>query len=694
MIVQTAQNIRHLQLTKRRIAVISIGFLFWAVIIGLRLVHYQVFKHQEMIALAERQQQRTIKTSPKRGAILDTKGRELACSLEVTSIYVAPSEIKTPAEIAPPLAKILDLNLETVLARLTSRRVLVSLKRKVSEKEANEVKALNLPGIHFVTETKRFYPKDELAASVLGFVGLDDDGFAGVERQYDRHIQGRDGYVFVEADAYGKPFARYEKQAEIGQSLVLTLDEQIQFRTEKALREGATSLGARGGVAIVMKPKTGEILAMANLPAFNPNQPINDSKELHNQRRNRAIEDAYEPGSVFKIVTYSAALEAGLIKPEDKIDCQGGMITIADHTIRDGGHYGLLTASEAMEVSSNVAAIKVGRRLGKDLLLETINRFGFGQATNVGLPGESPGFVGGTAHWSDASFGALPIGYQVGVTPLQLIAAMAAIANNGEWVQPHILKHITATTGDIIYKPKIETRRVIKEKTAQTMKNMLEGVVVRGTAKHAQLDGYSAAGKTGTAHKYDNAKHRYAENRYFASFAGFAPINNPAIAVLVVIDEPRLGMHHGGQAAAPIFKEIAQMALSSLSIPPDNPDRTPSGFDKPEVIEDDIMEEYEEIPLDTQPMLKATNNTTSTNIENDNSKNEAKIAVVSVSAGNGGLVMPDLIGQGIRTALARTKELDLKLTFEGLGDVAEQYPAAGTAVAAGTSCHVVLKKRH
>jgi cell division protein FtsI/penicillin-binding protein 2 len=686
MIGQAAQTVQQFQLTRRRILVAGLLFLVWAILIGARLIHYQVFRHKQMVVLAERQQQRTIKTSPKRGSILDSKKHELACSIEVESIYVAPNEIRNAQAIVRSLSAILGLEEDMVLSRLTSNKVLVSLKRKVSEQEAEQIKALNFEGIHFITETKRFYPKDDLAAYVLGFVGMDEEGFAGVERQYDRHIQGDPGYVFIETDARGKPFSRYEKAASVGQSLVLTIDEQIQFRTEKALRETVKELKARSGVAIIMNPKNGEILAMATMPGFNPNERVADDAELREQRRNRAVEDAYEPGSVFKIVTYSAALDAGLIEPEGRIDCQGGMITIAGHTVRDGGRYGLLTASEALEVSSNVAAIKLGRQLGKERLLDAITRFGFGRQTGVGLPGESPGFVGGLSRWSDSSYGALPIGYQVSVTPLQLVAAASAVANGGEWVQPHILKYIASTTGDIIYQPPVETRRVVKEKTADTMKKMLEGVILRGTAKRAQLDGYSAAGKTGTARKYDHATGYYSESRYYATFCGFAPVKDPEVAVIVMIDEPPLGIHHGGQAAAPLFKEIAEMALHSLGVPPDSLNDGKQS-DKPFVVESDIPEEYEN-QFDEEKFEKAVDKAGRVESVDD----WKAVKVLSFSSGNGGLVMPDLRGQGVRTALQRCKDLGLKLDFDGLGKVVEQQPSPGTAVAPGTICRVLLKR--
>ncbi|MBI4853523.1 MAG: PASTA domain-containing protein [Acidobacteria bacterium] len=734
MIGKTPQAINPLSAVKKRTIFFCVVLALWAIGVEARLVQYQIFKHEQMANFAERQQQRTIKTTPKRGSIFDRKGRELARSLEVDSVYVAPNEIKDPDILAKSLSQILSLSEDLVLSRLTAKKVLVSLKRKITDEEAkilrSEIESKKITGIHFVTETKRFYPKDEVGAYVLGFVGIEEDGAAGVERQYDRHIQGRSGFVSVETDAHGRPFGRFEKQPEIGQSLVLTIDEQIQFRTEKALHEAVANVGAKGGTAIIMKPKTGEILAMANLPGFNPNLPITKGDELKN-RRNRAVEDAYEPGSVFKVITYSAAIDSGLLKPTDQIDCQGGAITIAGHTIKDGGRYGTLTVGEAIEVSSNVAAIKTGRKLGKDLLLESIKNFGFGKPIGAGLPGESPGFVGGTKNWSEASFGALPIGYQVGVTPLQILAAVSVVANNGEWIQPHILKQIVSTTGDVVFQTEPEHRRVISKSTAEAMKTILEGVVVKGTAKKARLDGYSAAGKTGTAHKYDPATGRYAPTRYYASFCGFAPVNNPEIAVIVVIDEPRLGLHHGGQAAAPAFKQIAEMALRTLNIAPDEINSDYPESDKPLIIdehlpiEDDFgMEEFNSPEIQeilakyqsTNSLTETDNqlNLSSKNISTDktgkNSKNvpelkgsalsnressdtkESRVAILTFSEGDGSLVMPDLRHQGMRTALQRCRELGLKVTFQGSGEVVEQFPAPGTAISPGAECKVVLQK--
>lgn len=729
MINYRQQPLQNEQKTSRHIWIIGVCFIVWAAIVAARLVQYQVFKHDQIVSLAEKQQQRMIKTSPKRGSIFDSQGRELASSLEVESIYIAPSEVHSPQSMVRALARILSMSEDTVLARLTAKKVLVNLKRKISEEESKRIKELNFEGLHFVNETKRFYPKDDLAAYILGYVGIEEDGFAGVERQYNRHIQGSSGYVYVETDAHGRPFGRYEKQSEIGQSLYLTIDEQIQFRTEKALQQAVENVGAKGGVAIVMRPKTGEILAMTNLPGYNPNDPITNGVDLHEQRRNRAIEDSYEPGSVFKLVTYSAALEEQLLKPDTMIDCQGGSITIAGHNIKDGGHYGTVPVSKAVEVSSNVAAIKTGKLLGKDRLISAIKNFGFGKTTGVGIPGESPGFIGGTKNWSDASYGALPIGYQVGVTPLQILAAFSSVANDGVWVQPHILKQIVSTTGEVVMQPEVKLRRVVTKKTSGMMKDILQGVVVNGTAKLAKLDGYSAAGKTGTAHKFDSATGRYAANRYYASFCGFAPVNNPEIAVIVVIDEPRLGSHHGGQAAAPGFKLIAEATLQLLNVAPDEVNTDYPGTPKPDKLNDPLpLEEDMNFDDDDQVLADATvpaftpleaenpivtssatpkvndvlkhKVTTTSSVEEpvtpkpieDKPPKPRPVAVYTVSEGNGSIVMPQLKGEGIRSALQRCKELGLKLTFEGVGEVITQEPAAGTAIWPGDKCHVTLKK--
>lgn len=683
--------IQNLRLIKRRTLVIALCFLAWAGIITYRLAYFQIVKHHEMAGMAERQQQRTIKTTPKRGSIVDRNGNELALSVEVDSIYAAPDEIPR-AEIermAKELAGILRLEVVTVKSRLTSDKVLVSLKRKVSDEESAKIKALGYKGIHFVKETKRFYPKDTLAAYILGYTGLDEEGFSGVERQFASQIGGKPGYVVVEKDAHGRPFDRFEKQSELGQSLMLTIDEQIQFRTEKILNDAVKSSRAKGGVVIVMKPQTGEVLAMASTPGFNPNEPVKSPDEVRTKRRNRAIEDAYEPGSVFKLVTYSAAIESGILRPTDSIDCQGGAIEVAGHIVKDGGRYGVISVAKALEVSSNVAAIKIGRRLGKERLLSFIDRFGFGRSTGVGLPGESPGYVGGTKKWSDASFGALPLGYQVIATPLQIAAAFAAIANGGEWVQPHVLKSVMTPNGEVVHEASPVRRRIISTKTADIMKGILEGVVLNGTAKKALLEGYTAAGKTGTSRKFDRSLGRYSDTRYFATFCGFAPVDKPEIVVLVMIDEPPLGMHHGGQASAPVFKQVAEMVLRTLGVPPNTV--TPIELPDRVVVAD---EDYSDETEAQQVLLSQSTSGVPEYIQRAsyNMLKSKPVVTTLTSDPAGGLIMPDLRGQGVRTALQQCKELGINLDFTGNGEVVEQVPAPGATIFPGESCHVVLRK--
>ncbi len=684
--VNAIQNIR---LIKRRTFIIGLCLTLWAGIIAYRLVHFQIVKHHELAEKAERQQQRTIKTSPKRGSIVDRNGSELALSVEVDSIYVAPDEVPRAdtERMAKELARILKLEVDTVKSRLTSNKVLVSLKRKVTDEESAKIKALGYKGIHFIKETKRFYPKDTLAAYILGYTGLDEEGFSGVERQFASQIGGKAGYVVVEKDARGRPFDRFEKQSELGQSLMLTIDEQIQFRTEKILNDAVKSSRAKGGVIIVMKPQTGEVLAMASTPGFNPNEPVKNPDEVRTRRRNRAIEDAYEPGSVFKLITYSAAIESGVLRPTDSIDCQGGAIEISGHIVRDGGHYGVLSVAKAVEVSSNVAAIKTGRRLGKERLLSFIDRFGFGKPTGVGLPGESPGYVGGTKKWSDASFGALPLGYQVIATPLQIAAAFATVANGGEWVQPHILKRVMSPTGETIHETTPVRRRVISPKTAEVMKGILEGVVLNGTAKKALLEGYTAAGKTGTSRKFDRSIGRYSDTRYFATFCGFAPVDRPEIVVLVMMDEPPLGMHHGGQASAPVFKQVAEMVLRTLGVPPN----TVTPIKLPVMVAEEDYSDETEAQLLSQEVGEVVELVEPRRASYNLLKSRPVVTTLTSDTG-GGLMMPDLRGQGIRTAMEQCKELGINLDFTGMGEVVEQVPAPGATIFPGESCHVILRK--
>src|SRR5207302_3765892 len=393
-------------------------------------------------------------------------------------------------------------------------------------------------------------------------VGTEVIGLSDVEQYYNEKIRGEAGKVYLERDRERRAFESYEVQSHPGQTVVLTIDQTIQYRTEQALSAAVDRAHAKSGTAIVMDPRTGEILALANAPTFDPNQPAANSAEA---RANSALQSIYEPGSTFKIVAYSAAIEKGLVKPDDKIDCQAGSITVAGRLIHDGHSYGVLTVADALAQSSNVGAIKLGLLVGNESMYDYMKRLGFGSRTGIDLTGESPGILRSLNRWQPSSIGSLAMGQEIGVTPLQMAAAYCVLANDGMLVKPHVVRELRSTDGTVVFQAKPESRRALKPETTQALRNMLEGVTLRGTARKAQLDGYTAAGKTGTAQKIDPKTHAYSATKYIGSFVGFAPVRNPAVVIIVVIDEP-LGSYHGGDVAAPVFREIAGQILPELGL--------------------------------------------------------------------------------------------------------------------------------
>jgi cell division protein FtsI/penicillin-binding protein 2 len=666
---------------------VTIGGLLglWMLIVIGRLVQLQVYQAATLREKAEQQQQKTFRTTPARGTILDRQGRELATSLKVASVYVAPQNLRPEEDrrkLAATLAAVLRLDADKVLEKLTSKRPFVALKRKVSPEEEKAIQNLGLPGVELVTEMQRHYPQGLVGASVIGFVGLSEDeveerGKAGVERAFEQHLLGRPGRVIVEQDARRKVFNVLETAPEVGQSLILTLDAQIQFEVERILTEALREQGGKGGAIAVLEPATGEVLALASSFGDPLQEPPRDAEALLRRYRNRAVMDHYEPGSVFKIVTYAGAFEEKLLTRQQKIDCQGGSIQMNGHTILDGGRYGALTAEEAFAKSSNVAAIKTGLRLGRDRLLRYVERFGFGQPTEVGLAGETPGGVG---QLSDTLLGAVPMGYSVNVTPLQLCAAAATIANGGVWVQPHVARRIVSTTGDVLLDIKPRTRRVVSRETAREMTELMRAVVERGTGKRASVRGYTTAGKTGTAKKVERG--RYSETRYVASFVGFAPATRPALAIAVMIDEPPYGRHHGGDAAAPIFARVVETLLPLLKIPPDtSPEIDPAwaaGAPIPTEATPDGEVADRPAPL-LLPMTQATVLAAPPNPETT--------SVVTVGDARR---MPDLRGLSLRAALTACAKVGVRLEATGFGTVRTQSVPPGTLITEGMACQATL----
>ena len=660
---------------QRRALFIAIGLVVWMLAIGARLVQLQVNQHEELASRARSQQVGAIETSPSRGQLLDRQGRELARSIDTESFFADPREIPSTEDTARRIAAITGQDRAELTSRLSeakeSSKKFVWILRRLDIQSASKLDQLNLDGIYSRKEPKRYYPNDSLAAHVLGFVGTDEIGLSGVEQYYNEKIRGEAGKVYLERDRERRAFESYEVQSHPGQTVVLTIDQTIQYRTEQALSAAVDRAHAKSGTAVVMDPRTGEILALANAPTFDPNQPVANSAEA---RANGALQSIYEPGSTFKIVAYSAAIEKGLVKPDDKIDCQMGSITVAGRLIHDGHPYGIVTVADALAKSSNVGAIKLGLMVGNESMYEYMKRLGFGSRTGVDLAGESPGILRALNRWQPSSIGSLAIGQEVGVTPLQMATAYSVLANGGTLVKPHLLRELRAPDGSVLFQAKPETRPALKPETTEALRGMFEGVTLHGTAKKAQLDGYSAAGKTGTAQKVDPRTHAYSATKFIGSFVGFAPVKNPAVVIIVVIDEP-LGSYHGGDVAAPVFREIAEQILPELGVTPDvefKPGPTliaqTSKSSTTQIKDDSIQTEQREASL---PKIAA-----------QNFNGQASEIVLAV-ASNRAALMPDLHGQSVRDVARTCAQLGLRLEARGEGHAVRQTPEPGAEVDAG-----------
>jgi cell division protein FtsI (penicillin-binding protein 3) len=657
----------------------------WMLVIGVRLIYLQTAQHEWLTSRARTQQQDAIETSPIRGLVLDRHGNELARSIDTESFWAVPREIKNVEEVSARLAPLVDVDAGTLAARLkdaqTANRKFAWIARKLDQERAEKIRALNLQGVYMLKEPKRHYPNGSLAAHVLGFVGLDEIGLAGIERAYNERIQGEPGKITIDTDAHGRPYGSLEARARRGETVVLTIDRLVQYKTEQALLAAVEKSHAKSGTAIVLDPHTGEILALANAPTFDPNDPRASTEQA---RINEALQNIYEPGSTFKIVAYSAAIEKGLVKPSDRIDCQMGGITVAGRLIRDHHAFGSLTLTEALAKSSNVAAIKLGLRVGDEAMFDYMTRFGFGCKTGVELPGETDGLLRKVNRWQPSSIGSLAIGQEVGVTPLQMAAAFGTLANDGLRISPHLVREVRAADGTIVYSAAPEERRVVSVATAQTLRGMLEEVTLNGTAKQAQLDGYTAAGKTGTAQKIDPKTRAYSKTKFIGSFVGFAPVENPAVVIIVVIDEP-VGGYHGGEVAAPVFREIAEQILPALNVTPDTklkPSPQPGLLARFSLNPEALAHLREQ-----QEREKAVRDATLPRVAEENGHvNMSK--VVYTAATKRAALMPDLRGRSVRDAARVCEQLGLQLEARGEGRAWRQSPEVGAEVEVGQTIRV------
>src|SRR3984893_10274933 len=544
--------------------------MLWATAIVGGLGYLQLVRHSDYLTRAQKQQQRTIEITPQRGVIFDRDMHPLAMSVPVKSAFAVPAEIADESLAAHLLSGIVNVPQDVLEQRFQSSRSFAWVSRKLPPEKVEAVSALNLKGIYFQDENQRFYPKRDLAAHVLGFVDPDERGLGGIESELHSLIRGKSEKIIVMADARQRWFDGSEARRERGANVVLTLDEKIQYIAQRELAATIAVTHALAGSVIVMNPSNGEILALANWPGFNPNAATNVAAE---SRMNRSVSAVYEPGSTFKLITLAAAFDQNVVRSDQIFDCEHGAIIVSGHRISDHTPSGLLTVADILAQSSDVGAIKIAGLVGAPRFYDYIRAFGFGAPTGVDLPGESRGLLRKVEIWSGISVASISMGQEVGVTPIQLVTAVSAIANGGTWYRPHVIaelrrgSQLLAATGPLA---PVEPRRVIRPETAATLRRLMEGVVLNGTGTRARLDGWTSAGKTGSAQKIDPNTGRYSPTQLIASFTGFAPINNPAIAILVSLDSP-IGPHEGGQVAAPVFKRVAEQVLPYLEVSPDVP---------------------------------------------------------------------------------------------------------------------------
>jgi cell division protein FtsI (penicillin-binding protein 3) len=552
---------------KLRVIIIGAFFTVFFIIIGVKAMYLQVFRGSWLSQKAADQYEVSFKSSGKRGTIFDRNLREMAVSIDVTSIAAHPSQIEHPKRAARLLSKALKIDRKVLAKKLNSKKKFVWIKRKVTPKEAEAVKKLNMDGLDFISEHKRFYPNKTLATQLIGFTDIDDHGLEGIEFNYDDDLSGEVFQYRVLRDAHGRGFEAENTTglSSTGKNLVLTIDSTIQYIAEKALAETVKKFSAKSGMAIVMVPKTGAILAMVHVPLFNPNA----LKRSHRKYwRNRIITDPFEPGSTMKIFSAAAAIESGSSSSSSIFYCENGAYKMGKHVVHDTHEHGWLSLQQIIKYSSNIGAIKFSAITGPEYLFRTFRNFGFGSKTGIDCPGETNGSLSPFKRWTKIDAGTISFGQGVSVSALQLIVATSAVANKGILMKPYVVQAITDHNGRLIksFGPK-RVRRVISEKTAGTLSRIMQTVITEGgTGVNAALEGYSVCGKTGTAQKIDE-NGRYSYEKYVASFVGFAPVENPKIAVLVVVDEPKK-QHYGSIVAAPAFKAIAQKTLDYMHIAP------------------------------------------------------------------------------------------------------------------------------
>ena len=662
----------------RILIVAGVAALWMTAVVG-RMAWLQLVRYGDFLSRAQRQQQRVIEVTPRRGAIYDRNLHPLAMSIPVDSSFAVPSEIADQNLAARLLSSVLGIPQDVIEARLDSSRPFVWIARKLPPEKVQAIAALNLKGIYFQSENKRFYPKRELAAHIVGWVDLDEKGLAGIEYELDDLIRAKPEKILVMSDAKRRWFDATEVRRDPGASVILTIDEKIQYIAERELAAAIARTHAIAGTAIVQDPGNGHILAVTSWPRFNPNAAGESTNDSH---MNRAISALYEPGSTFKLITMAAAFEERITRPQEVFDCQNGAVYIAGHRIRDHKPFGLLSVSEILAQSSDVGAIKIALRLGAPKFSEYIRAFGFGAPTGIDLPGESKGLVRRLENWTPVSVGSISMGQEIGVTPIQLVTAVSAIANGGLLYKPRVVEELRRGEQMIPLPATLapaEPKRVIQAETAATMRRLMEGVILDGTGKLARLDGWTAGGKTGSAQKIDPATGRYSPNKLIASFTGFAPLNNPAVTILISLDSPE-GLHEGGQVAVPVFKRMAEQILAYLDVPrevPLNPRLMQTSYRKNESLDAASLEESAPVDFAAQPEVPPSST-------GGKPVSEAAIPEVTIAVDEGGdIAIPDVYGRTMREVTRECLRLGLEPVLVGSGLAVEQTPEPGAKLRRG-----------
>ncbi|MCH7517818.1 MAG: PASTA domain-containing protein [Candidatus Dadabacteria bacterium] len=627
---------RDLDKPRWRVFIVATLLIALFIMVSVKALELQILDRERAFKIARKQHHGTSTLLPRRGKIFDRNGKELAVNIDVKSVYANPKKVTNPSETAKILSEKLNLSQKKILDRVSSDKSFVWIKRLADSESVEELQNLDITGLGYIPEPKRIYPNGHLMGQVIGITDIDSIGIEGIEYRYDRLLTGKTRKITLKRDARGhkilndpSEIQEIDQYKTSGHDIVLTIDSQIQYIVERQLKEGIEEVGGEKGIAIIMNPETGEVLAMASYPFLDPN---NFSKFPEVNRRNLPIWYAHEPGSTMKVFLASSALDDKKVNPNSKFNCENGRRRIGSAVIRDIKPRGTLTVAEIVKYSSNIGASKIGELLGRDKYYKYLNKFGFGKTTGIGLPGESSGILAAPRKWGPIELATISFGQGISVTSLQLVTALSAIANGGYLMKPYVIEKIVGPDGNVIEQnsPEVVTR-VISYDTSYQMKQIMQGVVENGTGKKAQIPGFSVAGKTGTAQIPNPKSGGYYSDRYIASFIGFAPVEDPEIVMVVVVEAPRKKTH-GGSVAAPIFKQIAEKVLFHMGLSP------------------------------------------------------KKVLV-------GMTVMPDLSGMSVRDILKWSEEQGVKVKVKGSGFVANQKPLPGDLIKEGMVCSIELKQK-